>query len=294
MAGGPMMNRGMMNGGMVNAGWDGSVSTTTYVDIPELRTVDKYVEVPEVEIKEVVKNVPKYEYVENIVTVPRREVQYVERMVEVPEVHQIVEVPRIEYQEIIRTIPKKEVQTVEKVVEVPEIITTQRMVEVPEIEIQEFVTTVPRVEYQYIQSQQGQQYIQPQTMYTGVTGEPSGFRCNVGCILCVLILGLVAAIIPLAVIRFGNTGGNVYNQDVVTSGTSATLYDCEAGFSNWAQGWSQAKKEYCCKVKECHSIATSESFDCDAAFNNWQAAWSYQKKKFCCATYKKGCMYSEE
>jgi len=277
-----------MNGGTINQGWNGDIATTTYVDLPELRTVDKFVEVPEIEIQEVVKNVPKYQYVENVVTVPRREVQYVERVVEVPEVHQIVEVPRIEYQEVIRTIPKKEVQQVEKVVEVPETITTERIVEVPEFEVQEVVRTVPKVEYQYLRQGFDDRQVQP---------APAGpsFSCNGVLVLGLMVLALIAAIIPLAIIRFrgqAQAQPAVQSEErTVTTAVTGSPFDCDAGFGNWEQGWTDAKKLVCCKFKACGTQLTtvSEAFDCDLGFSSWQQGWSYNKKQYCCTQHQKGC-----
>ncbi|CAK0872475.1 unnamed protein product [Prorocentrum cordatum] len=65
-------------------------------------------------------------------------------------------------------------------------------------------------------------------------------------------------------------------------------FDCEAGYSNWAAGWSADKKAFCCK-KEDKGCEAKEDFDCEAGYSNWAAGWSADKKVFCCKTEQKGC-----
>jgi hypothetical protein len=61
-------------------------------------------------------------------------------------------------------------------------------------------------------------------------------------------------------------------------------FDCDAGLSSWAQGWSEQKKRVCCsrEQKGCE-------FDCNAGYSNWLVGWSDGKKSFCCQTTGRGC-----
>mmetsp|Transcript_121029 Transcript_121029/g.314322 ORF Transcript_121029/g.314322 Transcript_121029/m.314322 type:complete len:540 (+) Transcript_121029:73-1692(+) len=73
---------------------------------------------------------------------------------------------------------------------------------------------------------------------------------------------------------------------------AALPFDCNAGFSNWAAGWSAPKKAWCCAHggKGCAPPPTASlPFDCMAGFNNWKAGWSMPKKVWCCAHQSKGC-----
>jgi len=68
-------------------------------------------------------------------------------------------------------------------------------------------------------------------------------------------------------------------------------YDCQAGVANWAAGWSDAKKAWCCAHggQGCTTQAPSLPYDCEAGLGNWQAGWSEGKKTWCCAHGGKGC-----
>merc|ERR1719401_1363122 len=87
-------------------------------------------------------------------------------------------------------------------------------------------------------------------------------------------------------------------------------FDCNAGFSNWQQGWSLPKKLWCCQHsgKGCPPPKPPPKpvpkpvpppppppppaplpFDCNAGFANWQAGWSEPKKAWCCQHQGKGC-----
>mmetsp|Transcript_20085 Transcript_20085/g.53850 ORF Transcript_20085/g.53850 Transcript_20085/m.53850 type:complete len:548 (+) Transcript_20085:2-1645(+) len=65
-------------------------------------------------------------------------------------------------------------------------------------------------------------------------------------------------------------------------------FDCEAGAANWKLGWSQAKKDHCCRT-----LHVGCEFDCDAGFSNWKKGWSDKKKEYCCEEAKKGCKEDE-
>lgn len=74
--------------------------------------------------------------------------------------------------------------------------------------------------------------------------------------------------------------------------TTSAPYDCDAGFSNWQNGWSVSKKSYCCQTaaKACpETTAPLEAYDCNAGFQNWQSGWSIVKKDWCCANTGKAC-----
>jgi hypothetical protein len=63
-------------------------------------------------------------------------------------------------------------------------------------------------------------------------------------------------------------------------------FDCDAGFANWEKGWSEPKKEWCCKEK-----SMGCPFDCDAGVDNWENGWSEDKKEFCCEHTDVGCKF---
>jgi len=106
-------------------------------------------------------------------------------------------------------------------------------------------------------------------------------------------------------------------------------FDCQAGLANFAIGWSDPKKEWCCDHEKLgcssHTPAVmhndphhppyeatgghywkwmlyegkyqwrlemyhgSMPYDCDAGFKNWKAGWSQSKKSWCCQHIGKGC-----
>jgi len=114
----------------------------------------KYVEVPVIE--EVIRHVPKKEYIEIEKKVPRYEYEWVERIVEVPQIQVVdkyVDVPQIQEvirhvpvkqyvdvpKEVIRYVPRVETKLVEKEVEVP-----GEVIEIPKPYIIENKIMVPK------------------------------------------------------------------------------------------------------------------------------------------------------
>merc|ERR1712176_1332617 len=82
--------------------------------------------------------------------------------------------------------------------------------------------------------------------------------------------------------------------DPTTSPTSqpvADSYDCEAGFANWEDGWSEDKKNWCCQNKQTKTCpgdpapagpsasdqlttqTPTESYDCEESFDNYALGW---------------------
>ncbi|CAK9089133.1 Uncharacterized protein SCF082_LOCUS42070 [Durusdinium trenchii] len=59
------------------------------------------------------------------------------------------------------------------------------------------------------------------------------------------------------------------------------IYDCNAGFSNWMQGWSDSKKDWCCK----HNAKGCQKFHCSGSTGMWAA----DKREWCCANFQKAC-----
>ncbi|CAE7457800.1 Ide [Symbiodinium sp. CCMP2456] len=61
---------------------------------------------------------------------------------------------------------------------------------------------------------------------------------------------------------------------------TGTLYDCDAGFSNWIHGWSNSKKDWCCENehKGC-------GFHCDGDSDDW----STEHREWCCGNFQTGC-----
>jgi len=88
------------------------------------------------------------------------------------------------------------------------------------------------------------------------------------------------------------------------SDSSTSLpFDCEEGFLNWVDGWSERKKTFCCEHegKGCRNSSSTPvpaststrapdvEFDCQAGLSKWMNGWSASKKKFCCEQEGKGC-----
>lgn len=63
-------------------------------------------------------------------------------------------------------------------------------------------------------------------------------------------------------------------------------FDCMAEAANWELGWSDAKKEYCCKAI---GVACMPNFNCQAGATTWMTGWSDAKKKYCCKSVGLGC-----
>lgn len=61
-------------------------------------------------------------------------------------------------------------------------------------------------------------------------------------------------------------------------------WDCDAGVNHWREGWSSAKKDWCCVNfnKGCR-------FDCEAGLELAAEGWSTDKKSWCCKNFRKGC-----
>jgi hypothetical protein len=68
-------------------------------------------------------------------------------------------------------------------------------------------------------------------------------------------------------------------------------FDCNEGFAMWESGWSPEKKKYCCYTEQRGCDSPDQDFDCAAGFENWMAGWSENKKRVCCATEGKGCTF---
>lgn len=69
---------------------------------------------------------------------------------------------------------------------------------------------------------------------------------------------------------------------------SPEAFDCKAGYSNLADGWSPEKKQWCCRIKQI-GCGGSEPYDCKAGYANWVKGWSSRKKQYCCTTKHLGC-----
>merc|ERR1712032_318840 len=72
--------------------------------------------------------------------------------------------------------------------------------------------------------------------------------------------------------------------------TSSAMFDCDAGFANWDQGWSPEKKTWCCQT---HRLAC-DPWDC--AEGDAVDDWSQAKRDYCCPRNDQGCsaMYSNK
>lgn len=61
-------------------------------------------------------------------------------------------------------------------------------------------------------------------------------------------------------------------------------FDCQAGYVKWEKGWSEAKKEWCCKHEK-----RACPFDCQAGLVLWEKGWSDEKAQWCCQHEHHGC-----
>jgi len=59
------------------------------------------------------------------------------------------------------------------------------------------------------------------------------------------------------------------------------IYDCAAGWSNWMQGWSDSKKDWCCS----HEKKGCVKYHCNGVASHWVA----DKRAWCCKNFQKGC-----
>lgn len=84
---------------------------------------------------------------------------------------------------------------------------------------------------------------------------------------------------------------------VRSSATTAPskLFDCDAGYLNWANGWSSRKKTWCCAHarKGCVVSTSSLPFDCWDGYAHWELGWSDDKKRWCCGKEGLGCPSSK-
>ena len=71
------------------------------------------------------------------------------------------------------------------------------------------------------------------------------------------------------------------------SGGQATgkIYDCDAGFSNWLQGWSDSKKSWCC-AKKSRGCVKHHCFTGDIS------TWGQDKRDWCCSNHQRGCAHT--
>ncbi|CAK9036648.1 unnamed protein product [Durusdinium trenchii] len=65
-------------------------------------------------------------------------------------------------------------------------------------------------------------------------------------------------------------------------------YDCNAGASNWMQGWSSKKKDWCCSNGHSQYCV---KFHCHGDHAN-VAAWSGDQRDFCCKNFQLGCPHT--
>jgi len=75
-----------------------------------------------------------------------------------------------------------------------------------------------------------------------------------------------------------------------TTDNAGAEYRCDVGFSNWAQGWSEEKKAWCCQHGGRGCPTTSSAlFNCKAGASNWELGWATNKKLWCCKHERVGC-----
>jgi len=92
-------------------------------------------------------------------------------------------------------------------------------------------------------------------------------------------------------------------------------FDCKMGVQRWRVGWSDAKKEWCCKNEKigcefncaegmietwktdkadwcCLNELVGCGFNCSAGYSKWKSGWSTLKKKYCCKNELLGCTFN--
>jgi len=80
---------------------------------------------------------------------------------------------------------------------------------------------------------------------------------------------------------------------------AAGRFNCSSGVRLWRDGWSDEKKEWCCKTTKvgCSSNATSphgKTYDCNSAgFGGWDALWPQEQRDYCCKAKGIGCAQAE-
>lgn len=65
-------------------------------------------------------------------------------------------------------------------------------------------------------------------------------------------------------------------------------YDCKAEYYHWEEGWSEAKKVWCCQ-HEGLGCPDEVPYDCHDEPSDWQMVWTYKKKDWCCREEGLGC-----
>jgi len=148
------------------------------------------------------------------------------------------------------------------------------------------------------------EYVQETTYkYVGAGAGEFGMiaqkRTNFACLYLGGGVGLLVLVIIVVLLLMPTT-------TTTTPSTTVLPYDCNAGFANWQDGWSTAKKNWCCQ-QESKGCTTTEAptttrptippvpptpslpYDCNAGVANWAAGWSAPKKVWCCAHGGQGC-----
>lgn len=69
---------------------------------------------------------------------------------------------------------------------------------------------------------------------------------------------------------------------------ASRAYDCDAGISDFARIWSEAKKAWCCRFEH-RGCAPAVSYDCESGYATWQEDWSLFRKAWCCQHRNKAC-----
>ncbi|CAK0841351.1 unnamed protein product [Prorocentrum cordatum] len=79
-----------------------------------------------------------------------------------------------------------------------------------------------------------------------------------------------------------------------TSTAPAEPYDCHADFADWETGWTEPRKEWCCKNYggPCAASAPQgevQIYDCALDLETWEQSWDPEKKEWCCSSEHVGC-----
>lgn len=63
------------------------------------------------------------------------------------------------------------------------------------------------------------------------------------------------------------------------------IYDCNAGFDNWLQGWSDSKKTWCCDKEQRGCVKHH-------CYSGEISTWNQDKRDWCCSNYQRGCAHT--
>lgn len=80
-------------------------------------------------------------------------------------------------------------------------------------------------------------------------------------------------------------GASIHAAAAGAGKATGTIYDCDAGYSNWEHGWSDSKKLWCCE----HHEKGCADHHC---YHGEPDDWSEEKSQYCCGHFQRGCPHT--